>query len=358
MLSIGPLQFDMPVIQAALAGYSDLAMRRIARAHGAPYAINEVVLDRLVLTKGKGRRRVLRVAPDDHPVGAQLMGAVPEDFAEAAHLLVEAGYDVLDINFGCPVRKVLGRGRGGFLLSRPKVALEIVQRVCDAVGDRVPVTVKLRSGMDDSSESERSFFEILDGSFARGVTAVTVHPRTVRQRYIGPSRWDFLARVKKHVGDRLVLGSGDLFTPQSVLRMFAETGVDGVTLARGCIGNPWIFAQCRALLAGRELPPPPTVVEQGATIDRHHRYVEELYGSKVAARLMRKFTIHYAALHPFADEVRADFLRTGTPEQWRATMGKWYSADRDWPPTTHRHSQPDLVAAGACGPGQLPDMAW
>ncbi len=347
MLTLGTLELGIPVVQAALSGYSDLAMRRIARRHGAVYAINEVVLDKLVVTPGRGQRRVLRVAADDHPVGAQLMGAEPGHFAAAADLMVEAGYDVLDINFGCPVRKVLGRCRGGFLLSSPDAALEIVRRVYEAVAGRVPVTLKMRRGMDDSAESERHFFRILDGAFETGVSAVTVHGRTVEQRYVGPSRWDFLARVKRHAGDRVILGSGDLFTPQDVVRMIEETGVDGVTVARGCIGNPWIFAQCRALLAGRPLPPPPTVAEQGETIDLHYRCESELHGEALAVKLMRKFTIRYAALHPFHEQVRAEFLQTQSPEQWREAMRRWYDPGRQWPDTVHRSSQPDLIAAGA-----------
>ena len=127
MLKLGSLAIDFPVTQAPLSGYSDLAMRRVARMHGAVYTLNEVVLDQTVLTRGKKQRSITALAEDDHPVGGQLMGADPASFALAADKLVEAGYDCVDINFGCPVRKVLGRCRGGFLLSQPKKALEIVR---------------------------------------------------------------------------------------------------------------------------------------------------------------------------------------------------------------------------------------
>ena len=142
--------------------------------------------------------------------------------------LVEAGFDWVDVNFGCPVKKVLGKCRGGYLLSEPKTALGIVARVRDALPPDVPVTVKMRRGMDDSPESRDKFFTILDGAFAAGVAAVTVHGRTVQQRYIGPSQWDFLAEVKRHVGERTILGSGDLFSAEDCLRMMRETAVDGV----------------------------------------------------------------------------------------------------------------------------------
>ena len=223
MLTLGHISLDLPAVQAALSGYSDAPMRRVAREHGAPFCFNEVLLDRTVLTKGKGRRRALCVPADDHPLGGQLMGAVPETFGEAAHDMVEAGYDLVDINFGCPVNKALGRCRGGFHLGQPPVALEIVRRVLDACAGRVPVTVKMRRGIDSSVASERRFFEILDGAFALGVAAVTVHGRTVQQKYVGSSDWGFLARAKRHLGSRTMLGSGDLFGPVPGLARLEQT---------------------------------------------------------------------------------------------------------------------------------------
>ena len=145
-LSIGPLKIGMPAIAAALSGFSDRPMRMVARRYGAEFAMAEVVLDELVLRNGKLRARIFDIGADDHPIGGQLMGSRPEQFGEAASDLVEAGYDLIDINFGCPVKKVLGRCRGGFLLSEPTGALEIVRSVIDAVGGRRPVTLKMRRG--------------------------------------------------------------------------------------------------------------------------------------------------------------------------------------------------------------------
>src|SRR5262249_46386635 len=164
-LKIGPVEIATPFVQAALSGYSDGPMRMLSRRYGCPYAINEVVLDKLVILGGKAMRRSLALAPGDHPVGGQLMGSEPEQFAAAADILVETGYDVVDINFGCPVKKVLGRCRGGYLLSVPQTAVDILRRVYEAVGGRVPVTLKMRRGMDDSTESETNFFRILDSAF-------------------------------------------------------------------------------------------------------------------------------------------------------------------------------------------------
>ncbi|MGE3172475.1 MAG: tRNA dihydrouridine synthase [Planctomycetota bacterium] len=295
-LRLGDVEIGMPAVQAALSGYSDLPMRLCAREHGAPYALHEVVLDELVLQKGKLQRKILEVPEQDHPVGGQLMGSRPETFAAAARRLVDAGFDVVDINFGCPVNKVLGRCRGGYLLQHPDDALALVDAVLQAVAGDAPVTVKMRRGYDDSADSERAFFAILDGAFARGVAAITVHPRTVVQKYQGPSRWEFLRRVKQHAGRRTILGSGDLFSPFDVVRMLQQTGVDGVTVARGCIGNPFVFGQVRDLLAGRA-PLRPTAAQVGAALRRHWQLAVEHQGEK-ALSSVRTHAIKYAQYHP------------------------------------------------------------
>jgi tRNA-dihydrouridine synthase B len=348
MLQIGHLRFDFPVVQAALSGYSDAPMRLIARRLGAPYCLHEVILDKSVVMSPKARRVLLgRLTPADHPLGGQLMGAEPGVFAEAAGHMVAAGDDVIDVNFGCPVKKVLGRCRGGYLLSTPRIAIEILRAVRNVVPPAIPVTVKMRRGLDDTPESELKFFEILDAAFGLGVAAITVHPRTVVQRYSGPSHWPFLARVKKHVGDRQILGSGDLFAADDIHRMLAETGVDGVTVARGCIGNPWIFRDAHALWQGQPLPPPPTVAEQGQVIRAHFDLVAQFEGPRLAARVMRKFGIRYSDLHPHPKKVRMAFVAAESEAAWHAVLAEWYDPTRVWP-APHRRSGPgDLIAAGA-----------
>jgi tRNA-dihydrouridine synthase B len=331
VLRFGSLEIGFPVVQAALSGYSDWPMRLLARRHGASYALCEVMLDQFLVTMKDNRHRnrhFLHITNDERPVGGQLMGAEPKQFAQGAQKLVQAGFDVIDINFGCPVKKVLGRCRGGFHLSQPEVALEIVQRTRDAVPPPIPVTVKMRRGLDDSAESRDKFFAIFDGAFAAGVAAITVHGRTVVQRYVGPSRWQFLAEVKRHAGpSRTVLGSGDLFTPHDCLEMMRQTGVDGVTVARGAIGNPWIFDQCRALAAGQPLPSPPSLFEQRSVMLEHFQLAESLYGSERAGPQMRKFGIKYASLHPQHLLVREAFTKTRSLEDWEAVMAQWYIED-------------------------------
>jgi len=340
-IKIGPVALDFPVVQAALSGYSDWAMRVIARRLGAPYTLCEVMLDQFLIEAShtaKNRRR-LRVTDEEHPVGGQLMGANPEDFGPAALRLVEAGFDVIDINFGCPVKKVLGRCRGGYLLSQVDTALEIVGRVRDAVPPQIPVTLKMRRGLDDSAESRDRFFAIFDGAFARGIAATTVHGRTVEQRYIGPSKWEFLTELKRIAGDRTILGSGDLFTPQACLDMMRQTGVDGVTVARGAIGNPWIFAQCRALAAGLPLSDPPSLFEQRDVIAEHYRLAEQIYGPEVCGRQMRKFGIKYSKLHPRSQEVRDAFVALRRPGEYQSVLDTWYAEDLPGRHPTHESDE-------------------
>ncbi len=288
----------------------------------------------------KNRRR-LRVTDEEHPVGGQLMGANPDDFGPAAQRLVASGFDVIDINFGCPVKKVLGRCRGGFLLGQVETALEIVSQVRNAVPPQVPVTVKMRRGLDDSPESRERFFAILDGAFERGVAAITVHGRTVKQRYIGPSNWDFLREVKQHAGSHTVLGSGDLFTPQACLDMLRHTGVDGVTVARGAIGNPWIFSQVRAIADGLPLPEPPSLFQQRRIIQEHYRLAEKIYGSEVCGRQMRKFGIKYSRLHPESMQVRNAFIAVRRPEELQMVLDQYYCEDL---PGRHPEIEPDDTA--------------
>ncbi len=327
-LRLGPVSIDFPVVQAPLSGYSDWPMRVIARRFGAAYAVCEVMLDQFILNIVKGRktRRFLRVTDEEHPCGAQLMGAVPEQFAPAALRLVAAGFDVIDLNFACPVKKVLGRGRGGFLLRDPETALSIVGRVRDALPPGVPLTVKMRRGTDESAASRDRFFAIFEGAFRLGAVAVTVHGRTVRQRYEGRNSRAFLREVKQHAGPRTVLGSGDLFSAPDCLDMLAETGVDGVSVARGAIGNPWIFAQARALAAGEVLPPP-SLHQQRDVIAEHYRLAAEIYGPERCCRVMRKFGIKYAQLHPQSQQVRDAFVAVTRPDQWPAVLAKWYADD-------------------------------
>ncbi len=328
-LKIGSLSFDFIGLQAALSGYSDCPMRVIAKRLGAAYTLCEVMIDQFILNvkdQRKKNRRFFKISEEEHPVAGQLMGADPKEFGPAALRLVDAGFDMIDINFGCPVKKVLGRCRGGYLLSQPEIALEMISNVRDAIPEKIPVTIKMRRGIDESQESYDHFFQILEGAWERGVSAVTVHGRTVEQRYKGTSNRLFLREVKQHSQEHIVIGSGDLFTANDCIDMMRETNVDAVSIARGAIGNPWIFSHLRALVSGKDFSPP-TVYEQREVMTEHYRLAEEIYDPKKCSSMMRKFGIQYASLHPQAKEVRTAFTKAKCPEDWQMIIQDWYSND-------------------------------
>ena len=323
-VTLGPYQLSSPLFQAALSGYSDYPMRAIAARLGAAYTLCEVMIDRMINQLRQGKQHTMMYAhPDEFPVGGQLMGSEPEEFGPAAQKLVEAGFDVIDINFGCPVKKVMHRCRGGYHLGQPEVALEIVSRVRETVPESIPVTLKMRRGIDDSAESEDNFFRIFEGAFERGLAAITVHGRTVHQKYVGSSNWEFLKQVKQQAGERIVIGSGDLFSPQACVDMLRVTGVDGVSIARGAIGNPWIFQQTACLLKGEPFSPP-DVHEQRAVIAEHFQLAQEFYGEKKVCNTMRKFGIFYSELHPQQKNVRDAFIAVRTSRQWCEVLEQWY----------------------------------
>lgn len=323
-LSIGPIRIGFPIVQAALSGYSDGPMRIVARRLGATYTLAEVMIDRFVNDQRQHRNHgKLQVTDEEHPVGGQLMGSDPEQFGPAARRLVESGFDVIDINFGCPVKSAVGGCRGGYHLSQPQVALDIVARVRDAVPAHIPVTLKMRRGIDESDLSRTRFFQILDGAFERGAAAITVHGRTVDQKYVGPSNWDFLRDVKRHAGHKTILGSGDAFTAQACLDMLRRTGVDGVSVARGAIGNPWIFQQAYALAQGRPAHWP-DLAEQRRVLLMQFELCLQSAGSAKATSTMRSFGIKFSTLHPASVSVRNAFARCQSEDHWRQTIDQWY----------------------------------
>ena len=330
-LRLGNIDIRVPVIQAALAGYSDAPMRKIARKFGCGFVLCEVMLDQFVVAVSKRKSRFYFAESDEHPIGAQLMGSEPEQFVKAARRLAQEGFDLLDLNFACPVKKVLGRKRGGYLMSAPGTALDIVSAVRQNIPDSMPLTLKLRKGFDDSQESRTHFFELLDGAVERGICGVTVHGRTVKQRYEGKSDWDFIWSVKQHLlaqgrPDIAVIGSGDLFTADDCLRRFniGDIKVDAVALARGVIGNPWLFRDVIAVLQGELLPKPPSLTEQYEILAEHFRLSSVLYGERRAATTMRAFGAKYSLLHPCYEQVRQDFVQVKTADDWYSVLERWY----------------------------------
>ncbi|MEX2671054.1 MAG: tRNA-dihydrouridine synthase [Phycisphaeraceae bacterium] len=329
----GPLDWaaEAPYFQAGLAGYSDAAMRLIARRHGSPYCITEAMLDQFLINGGKGLQAA-ELDEEDHPIAGQLMGSHPEDIAAGAKILVELGYDVVDINLACPVKKIKKKCRGGHLLSSPGEAIDILRAVRDAVGGRegggVPLTVKLRRAYDESEVSEAAFYQIFEAAIDLGYSGATVHARTVEQKYLGPSRWPFLAELTQRYRDEMtrgfrIFGSGDIFTPESIFEMVKTTGVQAASVARGCIGNPWIFRQAQQLMRG-EVATPPTLMEQREVLLEHFQLSVDLHGESQAGRMMRKFGIKFSVHHPDGDAVKNAFIRVKNLSDWRAALDAFY----------------------------------
>jgi tRNA-dihydrouridine synthase B len=323
-LKIGAIAVDFPVVLAPLAGYSDLSFRLICRQLSAPFCATEAMLDRHVIHEGKLGQRLVRLDEADHPLAGQLMGSEPEVMAAAASVLRDAGFDAIDLNFACPVRKVLARGRGGYLMSQPGRALDIVKAVLNAVPDR-PVTLKLRRSFRESDESSEDFWRISSGAFEAGVAAICVHARSVEQKYRGGADWVFLSRVKRAFPDRTIIGSGDALAAGEALKMIRETGVDGASAARGAIGNPWYFRQARDIAAGRAAVRP-SLDDQRELISRHFRLAREIYGPHRGVKIMRNFGIHYARLHPQPAKARNAVIGVTSEKDWWAFLNSHYPA--------------------------------
>ncbi|MDF1808951.1 MAG: tRNA-dihydrouridine synthase family protein [Phycisphaerales bacterium] len=353
--------FDAPFYQAGLAGYSDAAMRIIARRHGCPLCVTEALLDRTLLAGGKGFAKAdlgelhdnVPGGVEDNPLVGQVMGSDPGEMAAGAVKMIEQGkrshkayrkmvdsgidelrsdgsdtFAAIDVNLACPVKKISKKSRGGHWLSEPEGAIAILQAVREVLPDSIPLTVKMRRSFDDTEEMKKNFLYLFDAAYDLGCAWVTVHGRTVEQKYIGPSRWDPLKRLVDRNPDRLIFGSGDVWDVNQIFRMIGYTGLTGVSVARGCIGNPWIFRQARSLLAGRD-PQAPTIAEQREVLEQHfdlalavnaHTRDPELFTSKN----MRKFGIKFAVHHPNALEVKKQFIYVKNLDEWREVLEKWY----------------------------------
>jgi nifR3 family TIM-barrel protein len=379
MPKIGPISLAAPFCQAGLAGYSDRAMRLVARRHGCPYAVTEALLDVILLSGGQGLKKSIDINDEDHPIAGQVMGSEPETMTRAAQILHKFGYDVIDLNFACPVKKIKNKARGGHMLLDVARGVSILKAVRDALPPDVPTTISLRRGFDNSAESTDRFYEIVDTAFSNGYSAVRVHGRTVEQKYNGQAHWPFLREVKQRYPDRTILGSGDVFTAYDVVRMLEETGVDIVWIARGAIGNPWIFQHAAELLKNHPPSPwkgegrgegevrqldggdsrsseasplaldphpnplpsrergeeiaPPTIHEQRDALAEHFAIAMQIHGEQLAGRRMRKMGIKYSRFHPNAALVKAEFIRVHSLRDWSNVLEKWYSADGHgvWP---------------------------
>ncbi len=322
MLKLGNLVFNAPFVQAPISGYSDYAMRRLALDFGTPLTFAGVMLAKSAASAKMLRKRIFHPFDDEHPVGAQILGDNPETMAKAAKALQDAGYDIIDLNFACPAPKVLRRQRGGWLLKDPETVIRIYSRVREAV--TCPVTMKLRIGFDTGSQSYDNFYAIVSETSRQGVDALTIHGRTVLQGFTGEVDWDLLAETKRQFPKTTMIGSGDLFKPQAIVKRLEDSKLNGVLIARGAIGNPWIYRGLNAVLAGEPVPGPPTVAEQAEVMQKHFEILCMLFGQVKAVRYFRKFLIRYCKLHPSRKQVQKCLLAAKDRKQLQVAIEKWY----------------------------------
>ena len=314
-----------PYFQAGLQGYSDQAMRLVARRHGAPYCVTEALLTTHLVAGGRAVTK-LRPSPEDHPLAGQLIGAEPADLARSARLLIELGYDVIDLNLACPVKRTRTLPRGGQLLADPDHAITLLETLSEAVKDAVPLTVKLRRGTDDSPAAEERFQRIFARVVELGYFAATVHGRTVSQKYVGDSDWRTMSDLVQRYPGFVLFGSGDIFSAEAIYDRIRTSGVRAVSVARGAIANPWIFRQAAALLSG-EPPRAPNLSQQRETLEAHCEEAVACDGDVRGTRQMRKFGIYYSRWHPQAETVAKAFVAVKSLNDWRAVLSQWYDAE-------------------------------
>ncbi|MCK5272982.1 MAG: tRNA-dihydrouridine synthase family protein [Sedimentisphaerales bacterium] len=322
-MKLGTITLDVPFFQAALSGYSDQAMRLLAMEHGAPLVFSGLMLDKSVLYPGVLREPLYAVSDREHPIGGQLLGNDPDTMAKAAARLSEFGYDLIDLNFACPAPKVTQKQRGGFLLTDPKRAIEIIRRVRLTV--KCPVLVKLRIGYDQNEESLENFWRICEQAVAEGVDGLVIHGRTVTQKYRSRADWSFISRVKGAFPQTTVVGSGDVFLAEDIVERLTEYDIDGVLVARGAIGNPWLFREARALIAGRTKPAPPGLTEQGRLMIRHFDLIRNHYPPSKATLFFRKFCVYYCRRHPQRKKAQMALVTAGNAEDVRSAIEQWYN---------------------------------
>jgi nifR3 family TIM-barrel protein len=303
-VTIGSLVLSHNVVLAPLAGITNLPFRLLCRQEGASLAFTEMVSVNGLVREGIKTRALLKSSPADRPLGIQLFGEKPADLAEAARM-VEGYGDLLDINMGCPVRKVVGTGAGSALLQEPLKIAAIIRAVRAAT--TLPLTIKIRSGWHCG---DNVFQEVGRIAESEGCNAITLHPRSRSLMFTGQADWSQLAELKSALTIP-VLGSGDLFTPDACLRMLAETGCDGIMIARGALGNPWIFRQVRELHQNGCYTPV-TTGERADGIEQHlNLFVAEL-GEYVAVREIKKHIGWYAKGFTGASEIRRSANSAGS----------------------------------------------
>ena len=297
-LCIGNVELKNNLILAPMAGVTDLPFRMLCRELGCGLLYTEMISAKAILYKNRNTKELLEVRQEERPIAVQLFGSDPEIVSSMAHQIEDGPYDIIDLNMGCPVPKVVNNGEGSALMKDPKLVEELLTALVKRV--KKPVTVKIRKGFDSTSINAVEIAKIAESC---GVSAVAVHGRTRQQYYSGTADWDIIRQVKAAVSIP-VIGNGDIFTPQDAKRMLEETGCDGLMAARGARGNPWLFDRINHYLDEGSLIPEPSAAEIGSMIMRHARMQADLKGENLGMKEMRKHIAWYTAGLPHSAGIR------------------------------------------------------
>lgn len=300
MIRLNNLHLKSGVIQSPMAGCTDLPYRLLSRKHGMEFCFLEMVSAEGLIRGNAGAEEIMKTVPEDRPLGAQIFGCRPEAMGEAARIIEDLGYSLLDINFGCPVPKIAGKGAGSALLARPDEARAIFESVMRSIR-RIPVTVKMRLGVKDASGTEA--VRIAKIAEESGLSAVTVHGRTREQGYSGSADYEAIGRVKQAVKIP-VIGNGDITSGADAVRLKEIAGVDAVMVGRGALGNPWLFKNIERAIAGKPEEPEPSIDERKKTLLEHFELELAHRPEPVALLHMRRIACWYFKNVPGVNDFR------------------------------------------------------
>lgn len=298
-IKIGNLEINGNLALGPMAGVTDLPFRMLCKEQGADLIYTEMVSAKGIYYNNKNTEALLKVKEEERPVALQFFGADPDIMGPMAHKIEGLNFDILDINMGCPVPKVVNNGEGSALLKTPELAGKVVSSIAESI--EKPVSVKFRIGFDKTHEDIVDFAKRMEDS---GASLIAVHGRTRAQYYSGKADWDTIRKIKSAVSIP-VIGNGDVFTPQDAKRLIEETGCDGIMIARGARGNPWIFKQVKEYLKTGTLLEKPGIEELVEMILRHGRLQVEFKGEYLAIREMRKHIAWYTAGYKNSAKLRS-----------------------------------------------------
>lgn len=315
-MQIGNVTIEHPYILAPMAGVTDLPFRLLCKEQGAGLLCMEMISAKALQYNNRNTRALLSIHPEEYPVSLQLFGSDPKIIAEQAKRIEELPFQILDINMGCPVPKVVKNGEGSALMKNPKLVYNIVAETVKAI--HKPVTVKIRKGFDDDSVNAVEIAEVIEEA---GGAAVAVHGRTREQYYSGRADWDIIRQVKEAVSIP-VIGNGDVISAETAAKMQNETGCDGVMIGRGAQGNPWIFRELKEYHETGLIPDRPDAETIRETIFRHARLQIEFKGEYLGIREMRKHVAWYTKGMKGSAKLRDQVNQVENLEQLEALLAK------------------------------------